>query len=127
MANAKSVIKGIKAEEAVAARRGMTPAGAKRLIALFKGIASDDFMPLSYVDVTTDEEINKLYGIDVEDEFRMMDGREVQLKGANNPRGYQWLTQDIELVVLGNTARNRKVAKAIVRLILKELERKKSE
>ena len=123
MANAKQALKAIKTAERAVAKGGMTPARAKKLLLLFKGIVSDGSIPLSYVDATTDEEINRLYGIEVEDEFRMMDEKEIQLKGANNPRGYQWLTQDIELVVLGNTSRNRKIAKAIVRLILRELEK----
>ena len=112
----------IKAAEAAASGREITPAAAKKLHALFGELAKSEPGPLSYVDVTTAEDMKEIYGVDAEEEFEMMDEKEVQLKGANNPNRYVWLTEDIELVVLSNTARNKKVAKEIVQIIMKKLE-----
>jgi len=122
LTNTKQALEKIKAAEAAASDKGLTPASAKKLRMLFDELSNSEPGPLSYVDVTTAEEMKEIYGVDAEEEFEMMDEKEVQLKGANNPNKYAWLTEDIELVVLGNTARNRKVAKEIVQLIVKKLE-----
>jgi len=122
LANTKQTVEKIKAAETAASDKGLSPASAKKLHAMFGELVKSEPGPLSYVDVTTAEDMKEIYGLDAEEEFEMMDEKEVHLKGAGNPNKYTWLTEDIELVVLGNTARNRKVAKSIVQLILKKLD-----
>ncbi|MDE1810726.1 MAG: hypothetical protein KGH66_01655 [Candidatus Micrarchaeota archaeon] len=120
MASTKSILDGIKKVEE--SQRGeMKPASAKKLSGLFQQLSEAEGGPLAYVDITTAEDMKEIYGVEVEEEFEMMDEREMKLKGASNAEGYQWLTQDIELVVLGNTPRNKKISKQIVARILKAL------
>ena len=121
MASTKSILEGIKKVEESAQKGEMKPASAKKLSGLFQQLSEAEGGPLAYVDITTAEEMKEIYGVEAEEEFEMMDEKEMKLKGASNAGGYQWLTQDIELVVLGNTARNRKISKQIVAMILKAL------
>lgn len=93
----------------------------KKLGVAFKSLAKLKDGPLSYLDVTTTEEIIHLYDVDTEDYFEELQRKGTELKGASNPGNYAWIHSDIRLVVIERTKKNEEIAKSVVKEIVSAL------
>jgi hypothetical protein len=113
----KELLQKIKKSEQKLAKDAQDKALLKELLSDFEKLLHIDSGPLVYIDATTQEDLQTAYKIDTEESFDVLERKNIELKNAGNPNNYLWMPDDIKLVVIENTPKNKKLAQAMVRKI----------
>ena len=121
MAGENRILSKIKELEQGFSQNFEDTARCKKLRDYFTELNDTPYGSLDYMDVTTAEDIKKMYDVDTEDYFEALDTKKLPLEGSSNPNNYAFLINDLGVIVIERTKRNEAVGKKIISLIISEL------
>ncbi len=89
-----------------------------RLLAGLTKLQNLEDGPLAYIDVTSPEEIEKNYNVNVRSYFAKLDGKDLEIKDYSNPNNYAFLPSNLKMIVIGRTSKNREIAMLIIKQMI---------
>ncbi len=74
--------------------------------------------PLAYINVTAPEEIEQIYKINVMASFAKLDKKNVKVMDYSNPNNYAFLPENLSMIAIERTPKNKELAIAIIKQII---------